>query len=479
MKDTNTIRFFKELSQRMYKENDLSDIVYALCESNLQFKQFFLDFFFKDYRLMAANATLEREIQYGDGSRPDFVVRHVKDGKEKVFFVENKIWDRSHHLAQYAKTLLSMDKLGDIKLGYITNYELKENELASEDDKEVFRKIPSFRIKTWRQFRDALAAKAEDVNEQSWATSEDIQGFLAYCVEICPDNQEVVSEFELKEGAFSKVRSFYECLKAMLSNTIEITDKKIKLELWNRGSFNKPSEWIGCYFGAENLLSQKVWGWIGFYLHENTKTPPGLCVEFLNKTGWGKPVFDQIQERGYQVDYCFDISGCLDKNADDIKKIIEESLGNSLGLVQEGKKPCQVNGGFKTPDEIRDMRRLPLFLQQQVMKGIEIENGRVEFVEASDSSKPNGWCGIYFEVVSAQTCDTGKNCDEQVKEMRERGWLGTYFDGRKIKTDKGERVANGNWMVLEYKGKSYYISDAGKLDYGKIASSLSHIIKPA
>ena len=472
MKDTNTIRFFKELSQRMYKENDLSDIVYALCESNLQFKQFFLDFFFKDHGLIAANATIEREIQYSDGSRPDFVVRHVKDGKEEVFFVENKIWDRSHHLAQYAKTLLSMDKLGYIKLGYITNYELKENELDSEDDKEVFKIIEKSR-KTWRQFRDELAAKAEDVNEQSWATSEDIQGFLAYCEEICPDNQEIVSEFELKEGTFSKVRSFYECLKVMLSHTIEIPDKEIKLELWNRGSFNKPSEWIGCYFGAENLLSQKVWGWIGFYLHENTRTP-GLCVEFLNKTGWGKPVFDEINERGYQVDYCFDISDCLDKNEDEIKAIIKESLKKSLQWVREKTKPSPVNGYFKTPAEIRAMRRLPLFLQQQVMNGIKIEKGRVEIVEASDSSKPNGWCGIYFEVVSAQIQD-----NEQAKEIRERGWLGTYFDGRKIKTDKGEKEANGNWMVLEYKGNPYFISDAGDLDDREMAKRISQIINQA
>ena len=109
MKDTNTIRFFKELSQRMYKENDLSDIIYALCESNLQFKQFFLDFFFKDKGLMAANVTLEREVQYEDGSRPDFVIRRLKDREEEVFFVENKIWDRSHHFAQYINLYSSVE----------------------------------------------------------------------------------------------------------------------------------------------------------------------------------------------------------------------------------------------------------------------------------------------------------------------------------------------------------------------------------
>ena len=469
MKDTNTIRFFKELSQRMYKENDLSDIVYALCESNLQFKQFFLDFFFKDKGLMAANVTLEREVQYEDGSRPDFVIRRLKDREEEVFFVENKIWDRSHHFDQYVK-ILGQEQAD--RLGYISNYTINEQELAPADQK-VFKSIKDKRIKTWREFREALAAKADDVNEQSWATSEDIQGFLAYCEEICPDNQEIVSNFELNGGAFGKVRSFYECLKARLSRSIKIKDKEIKLELWNRGSFNKPSEWIGCYFGAENLLQQKVWGWIGFYLHENTKTP-GLCVEFLNKTGWGKPVFDQIKERGYQVDYCFDISDCWGKSEEEGDQCIGKVVAESLKMVMNEEKPPRLeNHKFETPNEICAMRRLPLFLQQQVMNGIEIENGRVEIIESSDSSKPDGWCGIYFEVVSAQIHN-----NEKTKEIRERGWVGTYFDGRKIKTDKGEKEANGNWMVLEYKENSYLISDVGELNKdGEMAERMSQIIK--
>ena len=56
--------------------------------------------------------------------------------------------------------------------------------------------------------------------------------------------------------------------------------------------------------------------------------------------------------------------------------------------------------------------------------------------------------------------------------------MGTYFDGRKIKTDKGEKEANGNWMVLEYKEKSYLISDVGELNKdGEMAKRMSQIIK--
>ena len=43
---TSIEKFFRELSRRMYKENDLSDMVYALCRSNSDFMQFFLNFIY-------------------------------------------------------------------------------------------------------------------------------------------------------------------------------------------------------------------------------------------------------------------------------------------------------------------------------------------------------------------------------------------------------------------------------------------------
>ena len=135
METTNTVRFFEGLAQRMYHENDLSDMVYALCLSNTQFKQFFLDFFFKDQGLKAENVLIEREVSYSDGSRPDFVIRD----EDKIYFVEVKIWDRSHHFAQYANTLASIlsQTDWDLKLGYITNYKIIATELSDKGNIKV------------------------------------------------------------------------------------------------------------------------------------------------------------------------------------------------------------------------------------------------------------------------------------------------------------------------------------------------------
>ena len=50
---TNMEALARGLSERMWKENDLSDMTYALCVGNREFFQFFLDFFFRDRHLNA------------------------------------------------------------------------------------------------------------------------------------------------------------------------------------------------------------------------------------------------------------------------------------------------------------------------------------------------------------------------------------------------------------------------------------------
>jgi hypothetical protein len=41
-------KFFEQLAMRVKSENSLSDITWAFCESDIQFKILFLQFFFPD-----------------------------------------------------------------------------------------------------------------------------------------------------------------------------------------------------------------------------------------------------------------------------------------------------------------------------------------------------------------------------------------------------------------------------------------------
>jgi hypothetical protein len=74
LKMTDLNKFFKALSERAYKENDLSDVTYSMCESNKVFRQFFLDFFFRSFNIDAHAVTITREYATEWG-RPDFYIR--------------------------------------------------------------------------------------------------------------------------------------------------------------------------------------------------------------------------------------------------------------------------------------------------------------------------------------------------------------------------------------------------------------------
>ena len=121
---TDLNKFFKALSERAYKENDLSDVTYSMCESNKVFRQFFLDFFFRSFNIDAQAVTITREYATEWG-RPDFYIRR---GNE-LFIVEVKIWDGSHHFEQYKEILDEQNKKYGKeednwkRLGYIANYE--------------------------------------------------------------------------------------------------------------------------------------------------------------------------------------------------------------------------------------------------------------------------------------------------------------------------------------------------------------------
>ena len=139
---TSIEKFFRELSSRMYKENDLSDMVYALCRSNSDFMQFFLNFIFGDGKLNARDFRIEREVSF-ENDRPDFVLTK-KDSGER-YFIEVKIGDRSQHFAQYSERLKNLNEncVSDPAdfakyLGYITNYEIQEGELSRDDDRTAF-----------------------------------------------------------------------------------------------------------------------------------------------------------------------------------------------------------------------------------------------------------------------------------------------------------------------------------------------------
>lgn len=149
--------FFWALASRMYKENALSDITYALLEADESFRKFFLDFFFKEEQLNGKDVSVAREYVIGD-SRPGFWIRSEKE----VYLVEFKIYDEKHHFEQYRKILETegSKKRPWSRLGYIANYSLKDVEVF---DNGSIRKASELgcHLREWKDFQQELEKRNE------------------------------------------------------------------------------------------------------------------------------------------------------------------------------------------------------------------------------------------------------------------------------------------------------------------------------
>lgn len=73
---THISSFFRNLAVRFRKENDLSDITWALCEASPTFKGIWIRFFFGDELNPDDIDWIQREATFDDkGSRVDFLIK--------------------------------------------------------------------------------------------------------------------------------------------------------------------------------------------------------------------------------------------------------------------------------------------------------------------------------------------------------------------------------------------------------------------
>ena len=292
--DTNVSDFMDALSQCCDRENYLSDVTYALCESNQKFMQFFLDFFFKDKDIDANQVSISREYRFED-SRPDFLIE--KRDPHEFFIVEVKINDRNHHFKQYKDTLEKLHKEAskggkyqpkDFKqhIGYIANYRITPQEV---------REARGFkRIRTWQKFYDAL-------KDACWLGDEVIKGYGQLCKAVCGFVD--VSKYTIELEYFDRVKETWKWLKDDLF-TAEMCPKDVcSYDGYYQQACTK--YWrIGRFFELKKYKKGKsVWGWIGIYLVEEGAQ---CVIAFENRAGWGDLVCKDFKEKArveYTIEY--------------------------------------------------------------------------------------------------------------------------------------------------------------------------------
>lgn len=415
---TDVSKFFTALSERAYKENDLSDVTYAMCEADLSFRQFFLDFFFPS-QLNASEVTIQREHST-DCGRPDFWIR-TKDNK--LYIVEVKIWDGSHHFEQYFDILKGEKELGNLqdgdkigvwcRLGYIANYEIKYEvqEAYKVCGKGVAKDLCS--VRTWEEFSEELK-KYQSLN------SPLVEAYAAYLARVCPyDDFSVEQNWKISIDDFKFIKELDAAILTVVSN------EKLGLKKYTSCRRFRSCEWMGHFFewtpDPTNKPTEKVWGWLGVYYKNSGAV---LCVEFEDREGWGKLICDKW--RVYVKDgslRCYATNEWDDKD-ENVENAVFGFVSNVLNFVKEG---CLNSITFEADKahkskKVLAMKALP-FVLRDWLKGFIHGAYDVVLSEGSDAEVPQSHCGRYFEI-------RGRGTDENYIEGKNlfRGWIGALYN---------------------------------------------------
>lgn len=266
-KSSAIVDFFSSIALRKEKENDLSDVTWAMLRASDTFLNAFLEFFFPKVDF-SGEINIEREVSEDD-SRPDFYFEY----RGKTYLIENKIYDQNHHFEKYSSTF----DIKPDKLGYITNYPMEQNPYVVHTWKEFYFYIQKYRF-----------PKAEQ---------ELVNGYLEYVKSVC--SIEIFKKSMNLEGMYS-LYEFYN----VLDEVFAIDSKEYSAKVYNSyrdthqggNKYCTPRQGaMGKYFDVQfkNHKIQETYGWFGVYFNEEV---PRIYIAFSDEEGWGKPVYDLLEK---------------------------------------------------------------------------------------------------------------------------------------------------------------------------------------
>lgn len=233
--------FFSFLSERFYKENDLSDITYAFMQANETFQDLFLEYCFGEKGIKPRN--LWREYS-SDDSRPDF---YFTDQTNNEYLIEVKINDRNQHFKQYER------EFSTAKKAFIANYEYNEKDSKNWDRK-----------KTWGGFVKFLESYLE--SHKTGVKQKDLlKGYLKYL-------KSIINIKEFKKMDITKTKD----LPTFYDNIVLVAQKNG----WEKcGGNKKPNskDFYGEYFKKDGLEF-----WFGLFYGDSDDA--GVFLSFAENT---------------------------------------------------------------------------------------------------------------------------------------------------------------------------------------------------
>jgi len=371
--------FFGAVAIRMRKENALSDMTFALCQGNIEFKQFFLDFFFGKGIVKAESAVITREYAKED-SRPDFWIE--ADGR--LYIVEVKIWDVNHHFKQYLK-FIQNDKT---RLGYIAAYAI-----TTDEDGALVNDGSYPGLKTWKEF--VLALKNAGVQEDGLGAGDPaIVGYMKFVRQVCGIGEEYPP---LKAITAEPLRMLNLIGRCYVKAVMFCSKRVHECEFYTRSPNNSDFSYRKGVFFQFDYRGETAYGFIGIYFG-GAKELPTFVIGFENKPGWAQNVCSDFKTSSAESGLWFypDQETVLGDN-DELGKYLERVLDglNSgdiswLSFEKRELKPFEV------------LKQAQLFDRLLRMGGLDFA-GVVSGVEYSvkyyaNSRTWDGAVGEYFEI---------------------------------------------------------------------------------
>lgn len=418
---TDIMHFFKVFSERAYKENNLSDVTYALCEACVEFRQYFLDFFFSDFCLDARHVEFEREHSDNSRQRPDFWIKTEKG----VFIVEVKIRNRNHHFSDYFKLLSGEEKLSTDstvwkRLGYIANYNSIKDVLI-----DGVRARDMCRVATWKEFIEGIKI-----------TNPLTQAYIEYVKGVCPfDDFKLNENWLIEVDDFKAIKNFGEDLKM----AIGCAGCNVYRSYGSFRRFRSQQKMGECFewkVGGNGELSGKTArGWLGVrYLKKGAV----VCVEFEDRQDWGKEICVCCKKQG-TLTFWSKNSVQVVADADSLGKFLTSvfaAIENHTFNDATSKFCFDVE---KVPEDTLSkplfaMRCLPFAIENNLFAdGNSFADTGYEFVfvNGNDDEVPESHCGRYFELRKQ-----GKNSEPSIGAENNaewqlpvyRGWIGVNYN---------------------------------------------------
>lgn len=262
-----TQEFFKYVSQKFRKENDLSDITWAMCQSCESFRDAFLKFFFPEI-IIEKSISIERE-KSEDDSRPDFYIEN--DGKR--YLIENKIYDTNHHFGQYDNTF----NVDPNRFGYITNYEISDDNIRQK----------GYRLHTWEELFNYFSKEMPVIDEEKPL----LNGYLEYIKNVCGI---IKIEKPMKLDGIYSLFSLMEIFEKKLAKRDE---ELFSVSLYNSNKLcgngnSHGATGVNFELKYKNVNTNRIWGWIGIYYD---REKPLICMGFYDNPNWGKGYVDMLR----------------------------------------------------------------------------------------------------------------------------------------------------------------------------------------